>query len=274
MCTHSRNARLPAFVLILIKVFFLSPVWAAPNSFLETAIDTTLDTKQIASEDVALKVDAIQEILLLAREIERSPNKIANAEQSDSEAESYRHYVLRKLSNRLNALLRDLDGMQPLGQGMIAITADEVKKSPTPETLLANIQAQKFSSEEKKFQWPVDGKDFSAPGQPLRPGGANWPGILITSSPGASVRAISSGVVVYAGEMKHLGQLVIVDHEDGHLSLYGKNAEIVVRQQQKITENQVIGSLDDSSNSSLYFEVRRNGVSLDPREVCVDSLSR
>ena len=122
-----------------------------------------------------------------------------------------------------------------------------------------------------KFPWPINGDIFSTPGTSFRDGGARWPGILITANDGAEVQSIAAGKVVYAGRLKSLGLLVIVDHEDGHLSLYGRNSRILVSQGDRINKQHPIATIantDHETRAGLYFEIRRDGKPIDPRMVC------
>ena len=136
---------------------------------------------------------------------------------------------------------------------------------------LTNQMGVKSLEHPDKFPWPISGDIFSTPGTSFRDGGAKWPGILITANDGAEVHSIAAGKVVYAGKLKNLGLLVIIDHEDGYLSLYGRNSRILVSQGNRIEKHQPIATIANADNdklAGLYFEIRRDGISIDPRIVC------
>lgn len=124
----------------------------------------------------------------------------------------------------------------------------------------------------KQFPWPIEGEIVSAPGSALRSGGAKWPGLLIHTEPTTTVRAIAAGEVVYAGKMKNLGLLIIVDHNDGYLSLYGRYAKRLVSPDQRVSEHQAIAVMHSSeADAGLYFEIRYQGNPVDPRLLCLSA---
>lgn len=153
--------------------------------------------------------------------------------------------------------------------------------SPTIDNLVAKLRTVQAGTDDEhssedlgKFPWPISGNIFSTPGSALRQGGAKWQGLLIKAEPGAEVQSIAEGKVVYAGEMKNLGLLVMIDHEDGHISLYGRNSKIFVSQGQRVKKHQKISAVDatlTNSDIGLYFEIRRNGQPIDPRLICSNS---
>jgi murein DD-endopeptidase MepM/ murein hydrolase activator NlpD len=92
-------------------------------------------------------------------------------------------------------------------------------------------------------------------------------GIDIGANVGTRVRAAGSGTVVRAERDQVLGLLVLVDHGEGVVTLYGRSSNVfvsagdVVKAGQPIAE---IGSAGLGSSPRLYFEVRRRGMSVDP----------
>lgn len=94
-------------------------------------------------------------------------------------------------------------------------------------------------------------------------------GVKIESAPGADVRPIFQGTVLYAQWFKGYGNLIIVDHGDRIFSLYGntKNARVAVGE--RVVPRQVIASVaenEDASSGYLYFEIREDNKPADPRK--------
>lgn len=109
-----------------------------------------------------------------------------------------------------------------------------------------------------KLAWPAEGKSARRGGQP---------GISIAGSAGTSVRAAASGRVQYAGNgLRGYGNLVIVGHGGGYLTIYAHNRRITVSQGQQVKQGQQIAEMGntDSAQVALYFEVRHNGTPVDP----------
>jgi lipoprotein NlpD len=92
-------------------------------------------------------------------------------------------------------------------------------------------------------------------------------GIEIEGQLGQEIRAVTKGKVIYAGEdLKGYGKLVIVKHDDGLLTIYGNQNEILVKESQIINAGETIGTMGKSATEQvkLIFEVRDGGKSIDP----------
>ena len=84
---------------------------------------------------------------------------------------------------------------------------------------------------------------------------------------GQPVRAAATGRVVYAGSgLIGYGQLVIIKHNETYLTAYGYNSELLVTQGQEVARGQTIAQMGTGPERQprLHFEIRRNGVPVDP----------
>ena len=118
-----------------------------------------------------------------------------------------------------------------------------------------------------KLAWPVAGKLRARYGD-TRAGGLKWDGMLIRAERAAPVHAVYHGRVIFADWLAGLGLLVIVDHGDGYLSLYGHNNAILKRAGDRVTAGDAIAEAGDSGGRNepeLYFEIRKGGKPVDPR---------
>ncbi|HBF38949.1 MAG TPA: peptidase M23, partial [Firmicutes bacterium] len=123
-----------------------------------------------------------------------------------------------------------------------------------------------------KMIWPVTG--------PIRitsPFGWRYHPILRTKkyhngediavSSGTPVHAADSGVVVVSGWEDGYGNYVAIDHGNGISTGYGHNSRLLVHQGERVTKGQIIaysGSTGLSTGPHVHFEVRKNGVPIDP----------
>jgi septal ring factor EnvC (AmiA/AmiB activator) len=117
-----------------------------------------------------------------------------------------------------------------------------------------------------KLAWPVAGKLVARFGA-TRAGAIKWDGVMIAAERGAPVRSIASGRIAYADWLPGLGLLVIVDHGDRYLSLYGHNDQLYKAVGEQVAPGETIAAAGDSGGRSrpeLYFEIRRNGKPVDP----------
>lgn len=113
----------------------------------------------------------------------------------------------------------------------------------------------------KQFNMPVAGKVVNSFGS-RQMGEVTWHGVVIAASAGSPVRAIAGGRVILADWLQGYGQVVVVDHGNGDMSLYGYNQSVSVRKGSRVSAGQQIASVGNSggqNRSALYFEIRRKG---------------
>ena len=112
---------------------------------------------------------------------------------------------------------------------------------------------------------PVAGRVLAAYGQP-RTADLVWQGWLISAAPGDAVRSIAKGRVAYADWLRGYGLLLILDHGDGFMSLYGQNESLRVEVGDWVEAEELISTVGQGAEGStgLYFELRRAGKAVDP----------
>ncbi|MBJ7265133.1 MAG: peptidoglycan DD-metalloendopeptidase family protein, partial [Burkholderiaceae bacterium] len=96
---------------------------------------------------------------------------------------------------------------------------------------------------------------------------ANTKGIDIEGQPGDSVHASADGKVMYVGNgVRGMGNLVIVNHDNGFISVYGHNSKLLVKTGQTVKRGDKIAEVGatDTTSPRLHFEVRRRGTPVDP----------
>lgn len=114
---------------------------------------------------------------------------------------------------------------------------------------------------------PVSGELLARFGSARSGGGPAWKGVFIRAAEGQEVRAVAAGEVVFADWLRGFGNLVIVDHGEGFLSIYGNNETILPRVGQRVTGGEAIASVgasEEQQGSGLYFEIRHLGEPVDP----------
>lgn len=92
-------------------------------------------------------------------------------------------------------------------------------------------------------------------------------GVLIAAPRGADVRAVARGRVVYAHFLRGYGQLIILSHGNGWLSMYGNNETLLHGVGDDVDAGEAVGTamLSTGDNTGVYFELRQNGKPVDPR---------
>ncbi len=124
-----------------------------------------------------------------------------------------------------------------------------------------------FAELRGRLSWPIPGRLAADYGQPRGAGALTWNGVLLDSPAGTPVRAIYHGRVAFSDWLPGLGLLVIVDHGDGFMSLYGRNEALLKATGDRVTLGEAIAQVGDTGGQarpSLYFEIRRDGEPEDP----------
>ena len=124
-----------------------------------------------------------------------------------------------------------------------------------------------FSALRGKLAPPVPGE---LPGRfrtPIRAGATGLKGVFIRAREGDPVRAIAAGRVVYADWMRGFGNLLIVDHGEAYLSVYGNNESLLKQPGDAVAAGEsiaTVGASGGNEQSGLYFELRHLGKAFDP----------
>lgn len=112
-----------------------------------------------------------------------------------------------------------------------------------------------------RWAWPADGRVSRPFSEELHKG------IDVSGERGSDIRATAPGVVVYAGTgVTGYGALLIVKHNDTYLSAYGHNDALLAGEGEQVSAGQVIAKMGSTSTDAvkLHFEIRRNGVPVNP----------
>ena len=123
-----------------------------------------------------------------------------------------------------------------------------------------------FASYKGRMASPVNGSVAARFGG-RRGDGPTWKGNFIKAPEGAEVRAVAPGRVVHADWMRGFGNLIIVDHGDGYLSIYGNNHALLKRPGDSVRAGEAVasaGNTGGNEESGLYFELRHRGKAIDP----------
>ena len=116
------------------------------------------------------------------------------------------------------------------------------------------------------LSWPVSGSLLAAFGGRL-PDGRRSDGVLIAASAGTAVKAVADGTVVFADWMTGYGNILIIDHGNGYMSLYAHNDSLLRAAGDAVRRGDAlaaVGSSGGQERPALYFELRRNGTPVNP----------
>jgi septal ring factor EnvC (AmiA/AmiB activator) len=171
-----------------------------------------------------------------------------------------------------------LDGLEAslasADQEIVRLRAEEARLTRLVEELRAALEDFPVKSDEPiaalrgQLPWPVAGRIAADYGQRRGGGALTWNGVLLDAEAGAPVHAVYHGRVAFADWLNGLGLLIIVDHGDGYMSLYGHNQALLKEAGDWVGPGDILAEVGDSGGQPrprLYFEVRRNGRPVDPR---------
>jgi septal ring factor EnvC (AmiA/AmiB activator) len=196
-------------------------------------------------------------------------NEIAVAREAElvrlDAAQSERKALLARLKQRIEAEGREVDRLAAQEQDLARLIAELT-------SILSDYPISSeapFSSLKGKLTWPVAGDLLHDFGQPRVGGKLKWNGVVLAAPRGREVRAVYHGRVAFADWLSGLGLLVIVDHGDGFMSLYGYNETILKDAGDWVAPGDAIATVGESGgqpSSALYFEIRKGKQPLNPRD--------
>jgi septal ring factor EnvC (AmiA/AmiB activator) len=124
-----------------------------------------------------------------------------------------------------------------------------------------------FAALRGRLRLPVKGAIAGRFGSPRAEGGASWKGVFIRAAEGAEVKAVAAGAVVFADWLRGFGNLLIIDHGDDFLSVYGNNESLLAAVGASVKSGESVATVGNSGgnpDSGLYFELRHRGQPFDP----------
>ena len=153
---------------------------------------------------------------------------------------------------------------------------DEQALSQLLQRLPAQAQDSKIDSSnlsrlKGKLKWPTKGNIQNRFGSPRDQGQMKWQGVTISGKEGQEIHSIAPGRVIFADWIRGYGLMLIIDHGNGYMSLYGHNQTLYKDVGDTISGNESIATLGNSGgndSTSLYFEMRHKGKPIDPATWC------
>lgn len=214
----------------------------------------------------------LEELARLEQDIDAERAGLARLhEQREAHARTLaaRQQERRQLLERLQADMRDK------GTELEQLSRDEQRLQALVRSLrellsdipAAPADAGPFPTRKGKLAWPVQGTLAAGFGSRRAVGDLTWRGILIQAPLGAEVRAVSHGRVAFADWLRGFGLLLIVDHGDGYMTLYGHNQGLYKEVGEWVETGEVIAAVGDGggqAEAGLYFELRQQGRPVNP----------
>ena len=135
-----------------------------------------------------------------------------------------------------------------------------IKQPITPSSGLGQLKGRLIT--------PTHGELIHSFGTQREQGGTVWKGLFIKAAAGQPVHAVASGQVVFSDWMRGFGNLIIIDHGGGYMSLYSNNETLYKQVGTNIKAGDAIASVGNTGGNSetgLYFELRYQSQAFDPK---------
>ncbi len=221
----------------------------------------------------------IESVMAAIRELAALRSEAAAEEARIAEIARARYAELTELNTaqeKRQALLASLrDRIADEGREVERLAAQEKDLTRLIAELTSILSDYPISSEEPfsefkgRLTWPVAGSLIHDFGQPRVGAQLKWNGVVLAAPRGREVRSVYHGRVVFADWLAGMGLLVIVDHGESYLTLYGYNETILKNAGDWVAPGDVIATVGDSGGqpqSGLYFELRRGTQPVNPRQ--------
>jgi murein hydrolase activator len=219
---------------------------------------------------VAEKHAREQVLQKLSVQIQQQRRQISNLKRDERS--------LTQLVERLNRLMaqqaaREAERARAARQAQNKPTAEKGAASQrrpiavNTETPVAFRSERPFSGLKGSLHLPVAGELMNRFGAPREDGGVNWKGLFIRAAQGTAVKAIAAGQVVFAEWLRGFGNLIIVDHGEGYMSLYSNNESLYKQVGERVQPGDAIAMVGNSGgqpDTGLYFEMRHQSRPVNP----------
>ena len=217
----------------------------------------------------------------LAREARGKSAELAELEARQREGRkellaqrAERRRVLARLATQIRSQRREIKSLrrdearlsrlvEELGK-VISPGASGLRNERLPES---GGGGQAFASLKGRLRLPTRGELINRFGSPRNDSGLSWKGLFIRGASGQEVRAVAVGRVVFAEWMRGFGNLMIVDHGQSYLTIYGNNEALLKQVGDTVATGDAVATVGNSGgnpDSGLYFEIRYQGKAFDP----------
>ncbi len=213
------------------------------------------------TELARLETDIVTERQALAQlhaDQQRKTEALQGSQQERRQVLARLQQDIQNKGTELQQLARDEKRLQELVRSLQDLLAD---------IPLSTGSQKAFKDRKGSMGWPARGRLLARYGTQRAKGDLTWRGVLIGAPVGSEVHAVAHGRVAFADWLRGFGLLIIVDHGDGYMTLYGHNQSLYKEAGEWVATDEVIAAVGDTggqADAGLYFEVRHNGRPVNP----------
>ena len=181
-----------------------------------------------------------------------------------------RRQVIAKLDHRIREADTRLQRLRE-DERRLSELIEQLQRELAKLSVPPNVPEVPFPKLKGRLPWPIQGSIVHRFGTPRQSGGPTRQGVVIAGKRGDPVRVIFPGRIAFSDWLRGFGFLVIVDHGGGYMSLYGHNETLEGQAGDWAPAGEIIATVGDSggqAETTLYFEIRHNGIPLNPLSWC------
>jgi septal ring factor EnvC (AmiA/AmiB activator) len=208
--------------------------------------------------------------------LEKLRNEQADQKDKLKQDQLARQQVLVRISKQMATQRREITRLQHDENRLSNLVAkiSEMLSRPKSKSLFRNenipenrFDGKPFDQLQGKLALPVKGDVSNKFGATRPDSTVVWKGLFIKTPAGQPVRVVAAGRVVFADWLRGFGNLLIVDHGNAYMSLYGNNETLYKQVGDELHGGDIIATVGNSggnADSGLYFELRHESKPLDP----------
>jgi murein hydrolase activator len=170
----------------------------------------------------------------------------------------------RRAALRAQAIKREAQAKRQMPDDKGEKSAEVARNDILPDDDLDHLAFAKLRG---RLRLPVRGELTNRFGSPRSDSGISWSGLFIRAPQGQEVKAIAAGRLVFTDWLRGFGNLAVIDHGNGYMSVYGNNEALLKQAGEMVQGGETVASVGNSGGnpeSGLYFELRHRGKAFDP----------
>jgi len=183
----------------------------------------------------------------------------------------------KRLQQNKNEILKTTAGKRVKAEQDIKSLNDSAKalEALVKKLMQANKNQKRITSlrsantdRRNNLPWPVEGEIILNYGKNKHPDldtNVISNGIKIKTQNNAIIKSVDAGIVVFTGEFRSYGKIIIIDHKGVYFSVYGQLDTILVSEDQSISRGTTVAKVGSGDNAVLYFEIRQYNVPENPK---------
>lgn len=200
----------------------------------------------------------------LARRQEDTRRRLARAQEE-------RAQIVTNIERSIAAGRDRMASLRENAARLRAITAELRRYSEIRDVF--HLDQQSLAARRGQLPWPLDDTRVVSRFRPQATGDLHGDGVLLAADSGSEVHAVHNGQVVFADWLRGFGLLMVIDHHDGYMTIYGHNQSLLKEPGEWVGSGETIalaGSSGGDNRGGLYFALRHRGEPLDPSRWCRD----